>query len=308
MIHFIRPYWLLALIPALFYVLWIFYAYRQSNPWKKVCDPHLLPALIQRQNHVSQLFPLVIIFLFYLLSIFALAGPAWKKTSLPVYKEVSSLLLVLDLSSTMLSNDLQPDRLSRAKFKIRDLIHLSQNTQMGMVVFTGEAFTASPLSQDANTLSAMLEELFPEMMPVAGSNIAQGLSQGLTLLKQASVNQSHIVLITASQPNADSWAIAKNIAETGHRLDIYAMLDSNQQTSQTISDLRDLARTGGGTLFTFTSDNQDIQSILSQNNTKQVYKNTHTENAYSWQDAGPWFCLFLIPLALIIIREKIRHA
>lgn len=308
MIHFIRPHWLFALIPALLYVFWIFYAYRLSNPWKKMCDPHLMPALIQKQNSLSRLFPTIIILLFYLFSIFALAGPAWKKTSLPVYKEVSSLMLVLDLSSTMLSNDLQPNRLSRAKFKIRDLIHSSKNTQMGMVVFTGEAFTASPLSQDANTLSTLLEDLFPEMMPVAGSNITQGLLQALTLLKQASVHHGRVLLVTASQPNADSWAIAKNIAETGHHLDIYAVLDSSLHSSQITSELRDLANAGGGALFTFTPDNQDIQNILSQNNKKQIYKNTEKENAYSWQDAGPWFCLFLIPLALIIIREKIRYA
>ena len=65
-------------------------------------------------------------------------------------------MLVLDLSPAMLTTDLKPDRLTRAKFKIRDLINATQNTQMGLVVFTGEAFVASPLSQDANTLNAML--------------------------------------------------------------------------------------------------------------------------------------------------------
>lgn len=305
--YFIRPFWLYLLIPALLYFIGVMFASRQTNPWKKVCDAHLLPALIQASPTISRRIFHTTLFLFFVTSIFALSGPAWKKTQLPIYRDVSSIMLVLDLSPAMQLDDLKPDRLSRAKFKIRDLINAAQNTQMGLVVFTNEAFVASPLSKDANTLDALLDELNPQMMPVAGSDMSQGLTQGLTLLKQAGVANGNLLLITASEPSAASWAAAKSIAQVGGHLNVLAMVDSNATTKDIISQLRQLATMGDGSFYLFTPDSTDIQNILTSNQSHHAIKDENIENAYVWQDAGPWFCLLLIPLALLVLREKVRY-
>ncbi len=307
MMHFIRPIWLFMLIPAILYLVWVIYSYRQNNPWKRICDPHLLPALLQSSPYKSINLFNITLFLFFTISIFALAGPSWKKAKLPIYRDVSSIMLVLDLSTAMQSIDLQPDRLTRAKLKIRDLINSARNTQMGLVVFTEEAFVASPLSQDANTLNALLDELYPQMMPVSGVDIGKGLAQGLILLKQAAVGSSNLLLITSSEPTAYSFSVAKSISTSGNHLNILGMFESNPGTQATISKLQELATVGGGSFSLFSPDSTDIQKILSSNNTKQFMKDQKIENAYLWQDAGPWFCLLLIPFALIVLREKVRH-
>lgn len=306
MIHFIRPSWLLLLLPAVLYLAWVVYSYQHNNPWKKICDPHLLPALLQSNPYKSKIFFNISLFLFFIVSIFALAGPAWNKTKLPVYRDINSLMIVLDLSPNMQLTDLKPDRLTRAKLKIRDLINLAQNTQAGLVVFTQEAFVVSPLSQDANTLNTMLDELNPGMMPIAGSDIAQGLTNGLSLLKQAASSHSNLLLITASDPSANSEAIAKNIAQAGHHLNVLAMLEANGNTQSTIAKLQQLAKTGNGSFYLFSPDASDIQQILHNNQTKQSVKDEDAENAFLWQDAGPWFCLLLIPFALVVLREKMK--
>lgn len=306
-LHFIRPYWLFALIPATLYVTWVIRAYRQHNPWKRVCDPHLLTALVQSGAKHSKFAFNSTLFSLFAISIIALAGPSWKKTSLPVYHEVSSLMLVLDLSNEMKTTDLKPDRLTRAKLKIRDLMNAADQMQMGLVAFTAEAFVASPLSKDANTLKALVDELDPAMMPVPGSDIGEGLSQGLTLLKQAGVSHGNLLLITASDPTAGSWSVAKEIANTGNHLNILAMLDPNPATEATIDRLKALAKTGDGSLYLFTPDTKDIQSILNSNVSKQMIKDERIDNAYLWQDGGPWLCLLLIPFALIVLREKSQH-
>lgn len=305
--HFIRPYWLWLLLPALCYLVWVIYSCRQHNPWKNVCDPHLLPALLQSSPYKTRSLFYFSLFLFYAICIFSLAGPAWKKASLPVYRDVSSLMLVLDLSSTMNETDLKPDRLTRAKYKIRDLINAAQNTQMGLVVFTQEAFTVSPLSQDANTLNALLDELSPEMMPVSGSDSSQGLTEGYKLLQQAAASHGNLLLITASNPTADSFSAVKTIAQSGGHLSVLAMLDNNAANQATIANLQQLTKTGGGTFYLFTADATDIQTIASSANSKQVINNDKMESAYLWLDAGPWFCLLLIPIALLVLRETMRH-
>jgi Ca-activated chloride channel family protein len=294
-------------IPAFLYLIWVIYSYRQHNPWKNVCDTHLLPALLQNSRHSSQRIFYTTLFLFYTICIFALAGPAWKKAELPVYREVSSLMLILDLSPAMLNTDLKPDRLTRAKYKIRDLINNGQNTQMGLVVFTEEAFTASPLSQDANTLNALLDELNPAMMPLSGSDSGQGLTEGYTLLKQAKAEHGSLLLITASEPTANSWSAAKAIANAGGKLNVLSMLENNTANQSTIANLQQLAKTGGGKFYFFSADNADIQSILDTANNKQIMDTHHQESAQVWQDAGPWFCLFLIPIALLVLRENKQH-
>lgn len=306
MMHFIRPHCLYMLIPTIFYLIWVIYSYQQNNPWKKICDPHLLPTLLQSNPHKSKLFFNIALVLFFIVSIFALAGPAWNKTKLPIYRDINSLMLVLDLSPNMQATDLKPDRLTRAKLKIRDLINSAQNTQAGLVVFTQEAFVASPLSQDANTLKDMIDELSPQMMPIAGSDITQGLTNGLALLKQAASGHSNLLLITASEPTANSWAEAEKIAQAGHHLNVLAMLEANNTTQNTITKLQQLAKTGNGTFYLFTPDATDIQHLLNSHQTKQTVKDEDAENAYLWQDAGPWFCLLLIPFVLIVLREKMR--
>jgi Ca-activated chloride channel family protein len=306
-LHLIRPYWLWMLLPAFLYLVWVIYSFRRRNPWKKVCDPHLLPALLQSSPQQSQSIFYFSLFLFYAVCIFALSGPAWKKAQLPVYRDLNSMMIVLDLSAAMNETDLKPDRLSRAKYKIRDLINSAQNTQMGLVVFTEEAFSASPLSQDANTLSALLDELSPDMMPVAGSDSGQGLTEGFKLLKQVGAEHGTELLITASNPTANSWSAAKSISDGGGHLNVLAVLDSNAANQTTIANLQQLAKTGGGTFYLFSADASDIQNILNSAGTKQIVNNETVENAYLWLDAGPWFCLLLIPIALLVLRENMRH-
>lgn len=306
-IHFIRPFWLFLLIPVIFYLIWVIYSYQQQNPWKSVCDAHLLPALLQANSYTARVYFNIILFALFIISIFALAGPSWKKDKLPVYREVSSLMIVLDLSSAMLKADLKPDRLTRAKLKIRDLIQSAQNVQMGLVVFTEEAFVVSPLSQDANTLDTMLDELHLEMMPVSGSDSGQGLTQGVGLLKQVAAEHSNLLLITASEPTANSWAVAKSLSKTGYHLNVLAMVEANAATQMTISKLQQLAKIGGGVFYLFTPDSKDVQKVLNNISTKQAIKDEDAENVYLWQDMGPWFCLLLIPFALVLLSEKVRH-
>lgn len=305
--HFIRPVWLWLLLPAMLYLVWVIYSVRHRNPWKAVCDAHLLSALLLQPARHSKWLLFSVLFLFYVIAIFALSGPAWEKTSLPVYRDVSSMMLVLDLSPNMNDTDLKPDRLTRAKYKIRDLINTGKNTQMGLVAFTEEAFTASPLSQDANTLNALIDELVPEMMPVAGSDSGQGITEGYQLLKQAGAPYGNVLLITASAPTANSWSAASKVAASGGHLNVLAVLADTTANQNLISDLQQLAKTGNGKFNLFSANTSDIQNILSKSDNRQVVSTDKSENANLWRDAGPWFCLLLVPFLLLVIREMQRH-
>jgi DNA-binding NarL/FixJ family response regulator len=141
-----------------------------------------------------------------------------------------------------------------------------------------------------------------------GSDSSQGLTEGYKLLKQASASQGSVLLITASNPTDNSWSVAKTIAEQGGHVNVLAMLENNVNTQTTITRLQQLAKTGNGVFYLFTANTEDIENIVKAVGSKQVINAENMENADQWLDAGPWFCLLLIPIALWILRENMRHA
>ena len=122
--HFIRPMWLLGLLPAAFCFGIIKKISQRTGNWGKVINPALLPYLMENgseNNNYAKYFVrgLALCWLLFCLS---LAGPTWSKLPQPVYKEDSALVLVLDLSPSMLAQDISPSRLVRARFKMIDIL------------------------------------------------------------------------------------------------------------------------------------------------------------------------------------------
>jgi Ca-activated chloride channel family protein len=295
------------LIPSCVYVGWVIKHIQQPNPWQKVCDAHLLAALGKANTLSSKRMFAIASILFCLISIFALAGPAVQKRQTHAYRDIRSLSIVVDLSSDMLETDIKPDRLTRTKLKIRDLISSATNTEMGLVVFTDEAFVVSPITQDAKTLDTLIDELNPNIMPVAGARIDQGLQAGLKLLQLVHAKGGDVVLLTANSPNADSLMMAKNIAHAGMHLRVMPMLSENANTKETLDKLKQLALLGNGSLHVFAEQQQDSEWII-QNSAKHVSAENSADNIDTWQDLGPWVSLLLIPILLIALRETRRHA
>lgn len=316
--HLLRPWALFGLIPLLL-LLWKLKQHKlKLHAWLAVCDPHLLKHLIQDtgvrvKSHVTTLLGCIGV-----LSILALTGPTWSRLPQPVLKQQQARVIVLDLSNAMLGKDIKPSRLIRAKFIIRDLLKNSGNGQWAMVAFTQEGFVVSPLTDDGRTIVALVDELSPQMMPVAGSNISQGLDKAQELIKQAGFSRGKLILLTANAANANDISTASGLATRGITTDVIAMAtkpgapvapeDEFVQTrfNKVISrlddaSLRQLARAGEGLFFEGAQLNRikrllrpagDIQYTL--NKDKQV--NT-------WDDRGRELLWLILPLFLVLFRK-----
>ncbi|MDZ4153438.1 MAG: hypothetical protein U1E01_20370, partial [Methylicorpusculum sp.] len=121
-LHFIRPYWLLSLIPYLVILLALLKNKLQQGNWTQVCDAELLPYLLQQKVVKQSRLPLTAGAIAGLLSIFALAGPTWQRLPSPVFKNDSAVVIALDISRTMDAQDIKPSRLIRARYKIADIL------------------------------------------------------------------------------------------------------------------------------------------------------------------------------------------
>lgn len=323
-LHFIRPWFLLGIIPLLLIVWRLLRIKHLANNWQQVCDPHLLPALLKQQNTLPQQWPYYLLILAWLTAIIALAGPSWQRLSQTIYQKQQAQIVILDLSPAMAAQDIKPSRIARARFKILDFLKNSHENQIGMVVFAEEAYIVSPLTNDAKTIAALLPQLSPNIMPVGGHNIAAGLKLAHKLLKQAHIQHGEIILITASPVTAKDLSVAAQLKIAGIPVQVLGLGSQQGAPIQTRNGrylknargeiiisklesrkLRQLATTSGGQYIEFTNTNQDIKQLLavSQQQTSRMQAARTKDKINIWRDEGHWFILLLLPLVLLPFRR-----
>lgn len=292
--HFLRPWWLLMMIPLLGLTVVLWRQKPQLHAWSEVCDPHLLNHLLQKKEQGQRIGSLLYLILSLLFMILSSAGPAWYKLPAATYKTIQPRVLVLDMSENMMSNDLTPNRLSRAKFKLHDLFTHKDAGQFGLVVFTGEPFIVSPLTDDGQTISSLLAALTPDIMPVGGQNLSSALNEAHNLIKEAGYNQGQILVMTADSPSRESIALAQKLAEEG----IYSSIMPVKAEKHLNPLFQNFADAGEGQLITYTSDSNDLDQWLKAANTNNVTRNKDEDNIPLWRDEGRWF---LIPAMLLFL-------
>ena len=92
-------------------------------------------------------------------------------------------MIALELSPSMFAADVKPDRVSRARYKIRDLLQRLGDGQVALLAYAGDAFVVAPLTEDANTVDALLDALDPTTMPVNGNATTLAIERAVKLSK-----------------------------------------------------------------------------------------------------------------------------
>ena len=154
--HFLRPMWLLALIPALVFIVVMWRVNSNVTAWDKAIDKNLLPFLLDRSKSAAQRTPLLLLFFAWIISTLSMAGPVWEQLPQPVQKREDALVIVMDLSLSMFAPDHNPSRLDLAKRKLRDILALREEGQTALVVYAGDSHTVTPLTDDVVTIDALV--------------------------------------------------------------------------------------------------------------------------------------------------------
>ena len=210
----LRPWWFLGLLPVAWLMWKAWQVKHQQGAWHQVIAPQFRRLLLgeNTSGEVSILNKLSIwgLALIWFLAILALSGPSLKSVQLPAEKNQQGTVILLDLSLSMLADDLAPNRLSRVKYKITDLVKRHPELSIGLVGYAGSAHSISPISEDNQTLLGLLPALNPLIMPSYGSNPLLGFEQTKKLLEGAFINHGHIIWITddleqAQLPIIKNW-------------------------------------------------------------------------------------------------------
>ena len=292
--HFIRPLWLLAFIP-MFFLLWLRWREETKPSWKDVLPEHLRNALTIGERGWRKQLPLKLLMVIVAIAILICAGPTWQREASPFGEDKASMLVVLDNSETMLLKDLPPSRLERSKQKIRDLLAARNGGNTGLVVYSGSAHVAMPVTQDSKVFEPFLAAITPEIMPVAGK-IAEA---ALPLIEQQLNSEpgSTVLLVTDGVNPATIKAYETFFNDKPYQLLILAAgnRDIASDNPVDLSALNDLASATGGRVIEVTVDDTDIQAL---NRAVERNMQLNGESAMPWKDMGYGL---LFPIALIML-------
>ncbi len=166
---------------------------RKRRDMERLADAHLLERLTATVSRRAQLVKTILVVSAVGLLVTALARPQFGSRIETVRREGRDVLIALDLSMSMVAEDMAPNRLEKAKFAIADLIDQLDGDRVGLVAFAGEAFVQSPLTLDYGAARLFLNAMEPDMMSVQGTNLGQAVSVALDAF--ASTERRHRVLV-----------------------------------------------------------------------------------------------------------------
>ncbi len=320
--HWLRPAWLLAI--PLIVVLAVMFARRQlgAGNWRDVVDPALMPYVLSRTAGLGRDRRWILFGLAGIVAAAALAGPAWQRIDQPVFRAEQAIVIALDLSRSMNAEDIAPSRLSRAQLKILGILDRREGGQTALLVYTSNAFTVTPLTDDADTIAALVNSLSTDIMPSRGSYPEVGIRKGQQLLEQAGVGFGEVLLIADGGASPAAEKAARDLREAGFTLSVMGVgtregapiprlaggfvTDGRGKIAVARLEergLSDLAQAGGGRFAVLSADDGDLDHLLSGQVSTAVASEDDSLVTDQWREEGPWLVLMLLPLAALAFRK-----
>ena len=329
--HFLYPLWFLLLPVLAGFVWWLKQIHSDTVQWNDFIDEKLHPYILSTGSGKKNKTFMISVALTGLIAIFALAGPSWDKRSVPAFQAQQGLVVAMDLSTSMIIDDITPSRLVRSRFKLIDLLKLRNEGQTGLVVFAGAAFAVSPLTDDTNNIIEQVKHLGPGIMPSQGSRIDLAIDEAVKLLKQSDFKKGNILLITDGLSDLEETLDrAKKAKKEGYKISILAVGTTKGGTIPlaggqvyTKSDgspiiasldqeqLQQVAKAGGGYYKLSELTDNDVHYFNQQFSPKKgdqfnpdIADKKDREVEY-WNNAGIYLSLLLIPLVLLLFRRGV---
>jgi Ca-activated chloride channel family protein len=324
--HFIYPMWLVLILPLIAILMVLFLLKNKKNTaLQQWVEPQLAPFVLTGQQQKTSYHLLVLIGILSLVAIIAMAGPSWEKRKQASFKQQQALVIALDLSTSMYAKDVQPSRLVRARFELIDLLKQRKEGQTALIVYAGDAFVVSPLTDDAETIEAQAKLLNPAIMPVQGNRTAVVIKKAQQLLAQTQLKQGHILLITDEIVDQKETLQAINTARSANIQTSILGVGTLEGSPIPLSEggfvknnagnivlaklnanvMQTVANAGAGIFVQSVIGDQDLNRLsqqFSNNNTQSLVKDEQTEISI-WINEGIWLVFLFIPVVLLLFRK-----
>jgi len=219
MLHFL---WLVPLTALLFIVA----ARRKTRAQNQVAEPPLMERLTDRVERGRRGLRSAFLLAAIVFMVLALAGPRWGSHLQEVVQKGVDIVIALDVSRSMLVEDVEPNRLERAKREISDLIRVIQGDRVGLAAFAGAAFTQCPLTLDYGALHMFLSALGPDVAPVPGTDLGAAIRTAAASFDHAAETDKVILLITDGEDHENrGLGAAREAAGKGIKIFVFGIGD-----------------------------------------------------------------------------------
>ena len=310
--------WLLFTVPVFAVAYWI-YTKRKRRQLEEFGDAELMKQLMPNASRVRPAVKFSIVMVALTLLIFAAARPQFGQSERTEKRQGIEAIVALDISNSMLAEDVAPNRLDRAKQMLSKLMDNMVNDKVGLVVFAGDAFVQLPITCDYVSAKMFLNSIKPDLIKTQGTAIGQALSTSIRCFGEQSDASRAIILITDGENHEDdAVAVAKRAKEEGIHVLVVGIgkpegspiplpgtnnYRKDRQGNVVVSRLnedmcREIAQAGGGIYVRCDNTNtatKAIQKELDKLGTQEIETQVFTDYNEQFQSFA------LIALLLLII-------
>lgn len=319
LITFARPAWLAALVPALALGWLVYHRSQRQSGWESLLPLSTQRELLQRDLSERPHARFWLLLAGWLLAVLALAGPSWSVPAPTASPNQASVVVVLDVTPGVLADDVTPNRLQRAKHKIRDLLRLAGDYQVALIAYAGSPHVVVPLTHDHNTLTNLLDALDPSIMPASGHDLDGALELARQMITERPPALSRILLITSASEPEQLRDLQQHAAQLGPQL---AILGVGTQAGAPVpvpggGFMRDeqgrilvprldnqalaaIARQHGAAYHSVTRDDADLKRLIPRFHEPMTSENGEQVRL---SDQGHWLVLLLLPVAALAGRR-----
>jgi len=260
---------LLMLLPLIAAGLHFFYIYRCKMTSLFIQD-HLQEEIAQGFSKKQYRLKAIFLMAAFVLMVVALSRPQWGYQVLSVKRHGLDIMVVIDVSKSMLTRDVLPSRLERTKLAIKDLImKLNGSDHIGLMAFAGDAMVMCPFTYDYNGFLLSLDDLGVDSIPRGGTNISQAIDESVKAYQNLTDSDKAVVLVTDGEDEeGDAIQAARRAQEKGVR--IYTVGVGTRE-----GDLIRVTDADGQTEFLKDADGNFVKSHLNENLLQQIAYITH---------------------------------
>lgn len=326
--------WLLLSIPA-FVAAYIVFTHHKRRQLEAFGDPELVEALMPNASRTRPTVKFALLMAALALLIIAAARPQFGQTERTEKRQGIEAIVALDISNSMLAEDVAPNRLDRAKQMVSKMMDRMVNDKVGLVVFAGNAFIQLPITCDYVSAKMFLGSITPNLIKTQGTAIGQALSTSIRCFGaasedgQASVSDASraIILITDGENHEDdAVAVAKRAKEEGIRVIVVGIgkpegspipvpgtnnFIKDRQGNVVVSRLnedmcREIAQAGGGMYVRCDNTNTALRALqkeLDEMATQEIETSVFTDYNEQFQSFA-LLALLLLVIDFFIFNRK----